>query len=341
MDEHQRPEWSPGDADRTYPMPGGPGGQGPDPAGPGQQQGGQPPAPSWPPAPDQSTAPQPPSTPPSSSTSHPPAPQPAPQPVPPGTPGYPPAPASAPPGTPGYPPAPQPAPPGAPGYPQAPGTLSFPAAPQPGYPAAAGQPGAPGYPPAPQSAPPGYESPGQPGVPGYPPASGPGYPPAGPGLPGAGAPPKKRRVGLIAAIVAAVALLLCAVGGTGAYVLVNRLDGRGQATPDQAVDLFLKAVFTDHDAARANKYVCREARDEKALKKKIDELKRYDEKFDSPDYRWATPTVQRKGAKAADVKVDLTVRTDDDRAAKRTLTFLAVERSGWWVCEIKDAPTAK
>jgi len=160
-------------------------------------------------------------------------------------------------------------------------------------------------------------------------------------MPGAGAPPKKRRVGLIAAIAAAVALLLCAVGGTGAYILVNRLDGRGQATPDQAVDLFLKAVFTDHDAARASKYVCREARDQKALKKKIDELKRYDDKFDSPDYRWTAPTVQRKGAKAADVKVDLTVRTDDDRAAKRTMTFLAVERSGWWVCEIKDVPAGK
>ncbi len=214
-----------------------------------------------------------------------------------------------------------------------------------------GTPYSPAYPPtsgggyAPGGYPvPGSEQPTYQGQPGYPP---PGYPtqafPPQPGYdPYAGAygqpvaPPKKKR-GMMITLILVAALVLCAGGGTGAYLLVNNLDGKGQASPTEAVTGFLNAVFVDKNVDRASTYVCKDARDKGKLTKKIQELEDYEAKYKNPKFTWPAPTVESQNKDTATLSVKINFSTEDDRVAERNLKIIAVNKSGWWVCEVKDA----
>jgi flagellar basal body-associated protein FliL len=172
------------------------------------------------------------------------------------------------------------------------------------------------------------------------PTSGQPYP--APGYPGdatfsAAAPPPRRRRGLlITSIVLAVVVLLCGGGGTAAYFLVKSVEGRGQATPEQAVDGFLTAVFKDKDVDKATTYVCSAARDKSSLTRKINELKSYQQKYKSADFSWPSPTVDKQTKNSATLTVPVKFSTNDDRVAEKKLRFTAVNESGWWVCEVRD-----
>jgi hypothetical protein len=258
---------------------------------------------------------------------------------------------------PGWPPPypPQPANPAQQPYPAQPGGPQ-PGGPQPGY----GQPAPPppvdpyaspvsgggpapvspgGYPPGSYPVPgqPTYPQPGYPGQPGYPDQ----YPtvplPGGP--PGYGpppAPPRKRR-GMLITIVLVVTLLLCGVGGTGAYLLLRNLDGKGQASPADAVSGFLTAVFVDNDVEKATKFVCSQARNKASLTKKINELRDYEQKYREPKFAWAAPTVESQTKTSATLLATVRFSTADERVAEKKLKFVTVKKSGWFVCEIRDA----
>lgn len=237
------------------------------------------------------------------------------------------------------------------GYPP-PGPMYPPGPTSPGPMSPAGPASPPGYPPAnPNPAPtrpyPAVPPPGQPyqqyphaAYPGQPVAGGPPpgqpYPPQY-GLPVPPAPVKKRRTLLIVSIVLAVVVVLCGGGATGAYFLLNNVGDKGQAVPEDAVRGFLKAVFVDHDVDAATSYVCTQSRNKASLRKKIDELRSYDQRYKSPQYSWTESAAQRQGSDRATVTVTLRMSTSDDRAAERKLRFLTVKRSGWWVCEISGA----
>jgi flagellar basal body-associated protein FliL len=230
-----------------------------------------------------------------------------------------------------------------------------PTAPMPGNPyAAPGQP----YPgpvsgqpyPGPVSGQP-YPGPvsGQPYAPGqaYPPVSGQPYAPPGqppyapggyPGAPGYVAPPPKRKRGLmITMIVLGLALVLCGGGGAAAYFVLKGSTGPGQATPVDAVNGFLKAVYKDKDVTAATKLICSAARDKISMTKRIDEIRRYDAALKGPVYTWPTPTVEKQDKSSATVLVPVKVTTDDDKTAESKLTFLTTNDNGWWVCEINTA----
>jgi hypothetical protein len=169
--------------------------------------------------------------------------------------------------------------------------------------------------------------------PGYPPPQ-PGYPPPE-HQPPAG--PPRHRALLITSIVLGVVLLLCGGGGTTAYFLIKNVGNTGKPSPSAAVDGFLKAVFRDHDVDEANRYVCADSRDKAALSRKIDELRSYEQKYKSPRYTWSTPTVVTRKGSTATLNVPIKITTADERVAEKKLQFVAVDESGWWVCEVRDA----
>ncbi|MCW6004077.1 hypothetical protein K1W54_05690 [Micromonospora sp. CPCC 205371] len=213
------------------------------------------------------------------------------------------------------------------GQPYAP-TSGSPYAPQP----TSGQP----YPPQPVS---GQPYPPQPYPPQpvsaqpYPPQPVSGYPayPGGP-VPG---PPKKRTGLVIAAVVAAVAVVLCGGGITGAVLLLRNTEPNpGQAEPVAAVQEFLKAVYNDQDPAKANDLVCAESRDEAEMKKKVDEVKNLATKYQSPRYKWDEPKIDNQDSESAKVSVKVTMTTSDEKIAEQQLTFTVVQKTGWFVCEI-------
>jgi flagellar basal body-associated protein FliL len=166
----------------------------------------------------------------------------------------------------------------------------------------------------------------------------PGQPQPGPyPQPAAFAARRRRRGLLITSIVLGVVLLLCGGGGTTAFFLLKSAGGSGGPTPAAAVDGFLTAVFREHDVDKANKFVCSASRDKAALGKKIDELRSYEQKYKRPQYSWATPTVDSRRGATAILTVPVKITTADDRIAEKKLRFVAIDDSGWWVCEVGDA----
>jgi hypothetical protein len=151
----------------------------------------------------------------------------------------------------------------------------------------------------------------------------------------AGRPPRRRRGLLIASIVFAVVLLLCASGGVTAFFLLRDTEEReGAPEPVAAVDAFMRAVYTDQDATKAAALVCSDARDEAAIRKKVEEVERYATTYTSPRFQWSPPQVDDQGDEVARVSTVLTMTTGDEQVAEQRLTFQVVNKTGWWVCEV-------
>lgn len=160
-----------------------------------------------------------------------------------------------------------------------------------------------------------------------------GFPPEAGGA--AGAAPARGRAGLVATIALGVALLLCLGGGTAAFFLVRQGDDVGKDTPAAAVNDFLVAVYTDQDAAEANRLVCSDSRDSDELTRKIEQIKEYRKTLDQPRFTWADPTVSNQGEESATVDATVKILTADERTAEERLTFTVVKRAGWLVCEVR------
>jgi hypothetical protein len=141
---------------------------------------------------------------------------------------------------------------------------------------------------------------------------------------------------VITGVVLGVLLLLCAVGGVGAYFLLRDTEGTGQATAKDAAQDFLTAVYKDGDADAAEKLICGEARDKKALNTKINEIKDQKAKLKSPSYSWDTVKIANETEKAADTTVTVKLATSDEKVAEQTLKLMLVKRDGWFVCEVQE-----
>ena len=238
---------------------------------------------------------------------------------------------------------PQPAQAHQPDSPTAP-TLGFPAGYQPPFPPPAGY--QPPFPPQP-----GYPAqPGQPGFPvqpPFPPTSGVPFPAAGAPFP-AGAPanpylfaqpaPKAKRRGLLIAVIAVAALLVLAGGGiTAGYLVGHNPGGKGQATPSEAVQGFLTAVYQDADPAKAATFVCRPSRDKAKLTKKINEIKQQNATYDMPKYDWTLPKTESTQSDKTVLSTTITLTTDNEQSATQKLQFVTSKNNGWWVCEVNQA----
>jgi flagellar basal body-associated protein FliL len=180
----------------------------------------------------------------------------------------------------------------------------------------------------------GQPYPGQP----YPGQPYPGQPYPGQPFPGAPmAPPKKKsKALLITGIVLGVLALLCAAGGVGAFFLLRGGEGKGAATAKEAADGFLTAIYKDGEPADATKLVCKEARDEKAITSKVNEVKDQKSKLQSPTITWSSVDVKNETAESADTTVTLKLTTTDEKISEQTLKLQLVKRDGWFVCEVQE-----
>ena len=145
---------------------------------------------------------------------------------------------------------------------------------------------------------------------------------------------RRRRTGLWASVALTVTLLLCGGGGASAYLLFRNADAGGAPDPATAVNRFMTAVYTQQDPAAADDLVCREARDGDALAARIEEIRGYANEYEGPAFRWTEPAVAGQSEERATVSVELTMSTDDEKAAQQRLTFTTVRKTNWLVCEI-------
>lgn len=133
-----------------------------------------------------------------------------------------------------------------------------------------------------------------------------------------------------------VAFLLCGGGGTAAFLFLRNADGQGAQSPQVAVNDFLVAVYTEQDAAKAERLVCSEARDRDQLTKKIDEVRAYADKYKQPKFSWPEPTVAESKEDSAKVDVKVRITTEDEKVAEQQLSFTLVRKTGWFVCEVQS-----
>ena len=148
-------------------------------------------------------------------------------------------------------------------------------------------------------------------------------------------PPKRRRTALWVSLALVLTLLLFGGGTVSALMLLRNADsGKGSPDPATAVDRFLTAAYTQHDATAAGDLVCREARDKDKIQAQVDQIKGYATAYQAPVFRWEEPAVSGQTEEKALVAVQLTMTTDDEKAAEQQLTFTVVRKTGWLVCDV-------
>lgn len=148
-----------------------------------------------------------------------------------------------------------------------------------------------------------------------------------------------RRGLMIAGVIVVAALVLAGVS-VGAWLLLSDPDRDGAATPADAVDAFLHAVYRDQDAAEASALVCSEARDEEALQEQIDGIRAFEDEYPNPSYTWDEPQVADETDQLAIVAVTVTMITGDERTADQELRVSVLDKAphGWWVCDVQSPP---
>ena len=148
-------------------------------------------------------------------------------------------------------------------------------------------------------------------------------------------PKKKSKALLITFIVLGVVLVLCAVGGVSAFFLLNNSEGKGAESAKVAAQDFLTAVYKDHDGATAEKLVCNEARDRKAIDAKIKEIEDQKATLKGPSITWDSPKIENETAQQADTTVTVKLTTSDERLSEQTIKLSLVKHDGWFVCEVQ------
>jgi flagellar basal body-associated protein FliL len=210
---------------------------------------------------------------------------------------------------------------------------------QPAYQGPQAYPPAP-YPPAPHRGQPypGQPYPGQPypGAPGFPTQPTPTYwqPGTDGAAPGEAPVNKKHRTGLIVSLVLVVILILCGGVATTAYVVSTRQNGTGQASPADAANAFLTAIYLHQSATDAEKYVCQQADDATAISKQVDDIKAQMDKLQNPTYAWDDLAVTKQTKTEATVTTRLRIDTVDEKSASQQISLITVNDHGWWVCDV-------
>jgi hypothetical protein len=146
-------------------------------------------------------------------------------------------------------------------------------------------------------------------------------------------PPARRRPMLVLGIVVALLAVLGGAGGA-AYVLIN-VRGTGPATPADAVEGFLDAVFTTHSAKDAADFVCERSRDEAELDQVVFGVKTFEKDYPSARTTWTYPPIVPQGDTAA-AAVTLTLTTANEQVATKQIRLLLVNDRGWFVCDVVE-----
>jgi hypothetical protein len=146
---------------------------------------------------------------------------------------------------------------------------------------------------------------------------------------------RQRRTALWVSLALVLTLLIFGGGAVSAFLLLRDAEnGRGAPDPATAVNRFMTAVYTQRDPVAAEEVVCREARDEQRIRSRVNEIKEYAGSYDDASFRWSDPVVSGQTAERATVTVQLTLTTGDEKAAQQQLTFTAVRKTSWLVCDV-------
>jgi hypothetical protein len=136
-------------------------------------------------------------------------------------------------------------------------------------------------------------------------------------------------------IVFVMVLTLCLGGAATSFFVLQRLEPRGSAAPETALEGFLQAVFVQQDANRVADFVCAENGDDRELARLVFEVRAFSTRYASATTRWTYPDVRRTGNRDASADVTLTVTSDGQRVSEKRVRLLLVDRHGWWVCEVE------
>jgi hypothetical protein len=151
------------------------------------------------------------------------------------------------------------------------------------------------------------------------------------------APRQRRRTGRWVALAVVLTLLILAGGAVSAVLLLRDADsGKGSPDPASAVDRFMTEVYTRQDATSAAEHVCREARNATQLGGRVADIRGYATEYPAPAFAWTEPSVTSNTGEKALVDVQLTMTTDDERAARQQLTFTVIRKTGWLVCDVNS-----
>ncbi|GIG58864.1 hypothetical protein Lfu02_32360 [Longispora fulva] len=143
----------------------------------------------------------------------------------------------------------------------------------------------------------------------------------------------RARSGLITSLVFGVVLLLCVGGGTGAFLLVSSLEGKGARTPTAAVEGFLTGVFVQRDEDRAADFLCSDV-DPTQLAQKVSEVDSLVRRYPDVTFTWTTE--QKSKAKRETVyDVRVTAKTPAETVGAQHLEVTATSNGGWRVCGVK------
>jgi len=140
---------------------------------------------------------------------------------------------------------------------------------------------------------------------------------------------------VIVTVAFVVLVTLCLGGGTTSLLVVQNLEPKGTPTPEEAVEGFLRGVFTERSAANAGAYVCAENRSDDQLTRLVFEVRQFQRRNSSTDTRWTYPPVTYPARRRASADVTLRFSTVDSQPVERRLKLTLVDRLGWWVCEVE------
>jgi len=146
----------------------------------------------------------------------------------------------------------------------------------------------------------------------------------------------RRRRGLRA--ISLVLVLLVLIGGaiaTIGYFVSHGQDDTGPATPQAAVEDFLRAVYVDQSSTKAAALTCPAARDPKRLTAKIDEVRQQNRQYDTPKYSWGAPKTEETGPDRAVLSTTVTLATANAQQAVQQLRFTLTKSKGWFVCDVR------
>jgi hypothetical protein len=176
----------------------------------------------------------------------------------------------------------------------------------------------------------------------------PGY--SQPGMPSYGGPPPKRsHTGLLAAlgsgilvlVVAIVVVAIYAFGGSSGSPQADHGSGKPTSSPTAAatdspedvVDKYLTAIFTDKDGSAAKDLVCSSQRNNPDSTDPDTIEKDFSSSGASVSVTWTTPQEISETSSKAKVKNTLTIKVSGT-SAPVDVTWTLKDQSGWKICDV-------
>ncbi|MDG4791307.1 hypothetical protein O7626_36365 [Micromonospora sp. WMMD1102] len=147
--------------------------------------------------------------------------------------------------------------------------------------------------------------------------------------------PRRRRLGLVLAVVGGALALVCLAGAAIAYVAYDRFTAPDRSAPDVLVDNYLRAFLVDENDVLAGEFECADAAGLAPLRQLRADLTAREKQFQITFVvKWG-PLDMRVQGERADVSVQLVISYLVDNLSQtehQRWRFGVVQDDGWRVC---------